>query len=135
MNGYWQLKIYGEFSAAHALRNYNGKCEHLHGHNFKVEATVQGKELDPATGMMLDFSILKRYLANVLASLDHAVLNDMPPFDIINPSSENLAKYIWEQFCKKLAENIEAQDRKIFVAEVGVAEKDAQKAIWVADHN
>lgn len=89
------LKIIQFFSAAHNLRNYKGKCERLHGHNWKVEVEVQGKKLGKS-GMLLDFHDLKKELENILGALDHGYLNDIPPFDKLNPTSENLAKYIYQ---------------------------------------
>ena len=84
------------FSAAHFLREYEGRCENLHGHNWRVEVTVRCTELDRA-GMGLDFRLLKEKTANVLGLLDHSVINEKGPFTTLNPSSENLARYIFEE--------------------------------------
>ncbi len=89
------LKVIKVFSAAHNLRQYKGKCEKLHGHNWKVEVEVQGKKLGKS-GMLIDFHELKKKLEDILAELDHGYLNEIHPFDKINPTSENLAKYIFE---------------------------------------
>ncbi len=86
--------ITATFSAAHYLRNYQGKCENLHGHNWKVEVTVESGSLDSA-GMGLDFTILRRKTSEVLGDLDHRALNELPAFSEENPSSENLARYIF----------------------------------------
>ncbi len=91
----WNLTVRSEFSAAHALRHYQGKCERLHGHNFSVEIVVQGKSLLPGTEFLVDFSLLKKDLQTVLDALDHRDLNTTAPFDTINPSSENLSRYIY----------------------------------------
>ena len=82
------------FSSAHFLREYAGKCEKLHGHNWRVEVTVATEELDKA-GMGLDFTILRRKAGEFLSDLDHAVLNELPPFLEQNPSAENLARHIF----------------------------------------
>ncbi len=88
------LQVESEFASAHQLREYRGKCENLHGHNWRVVVRVRGGELD-ATGMLMDFGVLKRLLRGIMEELDHRFLNETPPFDAINPTSENLAKYIY----------------------------------------
>lgn len=129
MNGLWRLTVRSQFSAAHALRHYQGKCERLHGHNFAVELTVEGRELAPDTGMLVDFSILKKTLAQTLESLDHAVLNEVPPFDEggFNPSSELLARHIGMDAAARLA----ALAPQARVYSVSVSEKDTQSAFWL----
>jgi 6-pyruvoyltetrahydropterin/6-carboxytetrahydropterin synthase len=89
------------FAAAHNLRNYKGKCENLHGHNYKVRVTLAGPELD-ATGLLYDFVHLKEVIENVIRSLDHRYLNELKPFDVLNPSAENVAKYIYDEAAKQL---------------------------------
>lgn len=90
----YEILVQADFSSAHSLRGYQGKCEALHGHNWKVIARVGSKELDHL-GMVVDFKVLKEELQKVLEGLDHKYLNDIPPFDTINPSSENLAHHIF----------------------------------------
>ncbi len=90
------LQVESEFASAHQLREYQGKCENLHGHNWRVLARVQGEQLD-ATGMLMDFGLLKRHLRCLTEALDHTFLNALPPFDALNPTSENLAKHLCEQ--------------------------------------
>ena len=92
---FWKLTVRSEFCAAHALRHYQGKCEHLHGHNYAVEVVVKGYTLSQDTELLMDFGDLKGLLKQALEPLDHAYINDVPPFDAVNPSSENLARYIW----------------------------------------
>jgi len=92
----YRLKVEGNFSSAHNLRGYKGKCEDLHGHNWRVEITVASSELDEI-GMLLDFKYLKKELNAVLEELDHKYLNKLVQFKIINPTSENIAKYIYDQ--------------------------------------
>jgi 6-pyruvoyltetrahydropterin/6-carboxytetrahydropterin synthase len=94
------IEVREHFDAAHALRGYKGKCENLHGHRFEVVATLKAAELDE-TGLAFDFTVLKRHLREILASYDHTCLNDVPPFDGINPSSENIAVTIYEEFRKR----------------------------------
>jgi 6-pyruvoyltetrahydropterin/6-carboxytetrahydropterin synthase len=84
------------FSAGHALRGYKGKCENVHGHNYRVRVTLAGPQLD-SIGLLVDFSAVKQAVGGVIHSLDHRFLNDLPPFDAINPSAENIAKYIYDQ--------------------------------------
>lgn len=97
-----ELTVSGYFSSAHRLRMYRGKCEKLHGHNWKVEVTVSG-EIDTESGMVIDFGILKKELEKVLARLDHSYLNDIDYFKKVNPTSENTAVYIFEKLKKSLS--------------------------------
>jgi 6-pyruvoyltetrahydropterin/6-carboxytetrahydropterin synthase len=102
MKSLWRLTIRGEFAAAHALRHYQGKCEALHGHNYSVEMIVEGKTLTKDTELIVDFSLLKKELRAELAEIDHVCLNEIPPFDTINPSSENLARYLYLKMKNRL---------------------------------
>lgn len=133
MTDKWQLMVKEEFSAAHALRNYEGKCEKLHGHNFMVEVCVEGEILDPNTGMLLDFKILKNKLKTVLDGLDHCILNDLAPFDQINPSSENIARFIWKQMFAELEKNADSKAGNVRLASIGVSEKSTQKAVYMGN--
>lgn len=100
------LTVEEEFSSAHQLRGYKGKCENLHGHNWKVILSVKGEKLNDI-GLLIDFGELKALLKEILAELDHANLNDLPYFSSHNPSSENIAKYIAAKFIESLqARNI-----------------------------
>lgn len=121
---FWRLSVRDDFAAAHALRNYKGKCERLHGHNFDVEISVEGDTLDTDTGLLLDFGFLKDALRKVLAGLDHQMLNQIPPFDQINPSSENLARHIWQAMAGLLPGNVR-------LAAVSVSEKGTQTATYM----
>lgn len=122
------LSVNSQFSAAHAIRGYEGKCENLHGHNFYVEITVRGDQLDPGTGMLIDFAILKKALGEAIAPLDHAVLNEIPEFVSKSPSSENIAVYIGTQLQKILGQK--AQNARLY--SVSVSEKHTQTATWFA---
>lgn len=99
----WRLTVRREFAASHCLRHYQGKCERLHGHNFAVEAVVAGEALLPGVEFLMDFGDLKAMVDGVLAALDHRHLNEVPPFDRLNPSSENLARHVFDQLRLDLA--------------------------------
>ena len=93
----YTLRVESAFEAAHRVVNYPGKCDRLHGHNWVVEATFQGTQLDEL-GMLIDFKIAKKALAEILDDFDHYYLNDFPPFkDGVNPTAENLARIIYER--------------------------------------
>jgi 6-pyruvoyltetrahydropterin/6-carboxytetrahydropterin synthase len=92
----FEVTVEETFAAGHYLRNYKGKCENPHGHNYKVLVTLQGKELDKA-GLLLDFKDLKQVMRAVVDRLDHQMINDVPPFTEVNPSAENLARYFYEE--------------------------------------
>jgi 6-pyruvoyltetrahydropterin/6-carboxytetrahydropterin synthase len=91
----YSIKIEADFSAAHNLRGYKGKCEDLHGHNWKVEVKVTQNKLDK-TGMLMDFKILKHIVYGILEKLDHKYLNNISYFKKVNPTSENIARYIYD---------------------------------------
>jgi 6-pyruvoyltetrahydropterin/6-carboxytetrahydropterin synthase len=91
----FEISVEYTFAAGHALRNYNGKCENVHGHNYKVRVTLAGDKLN-AAGLLMDFVDLRAEIKALTEKLDHRFLNDIPPFDQLNPSAENLAKYICE---------------------------------------
>ncbi|MDD4874097.1 MAG: 6-carboxytetrahydropterin synthase QueD [Dehalococcoidales bacterium] len=91
----YKLSVKQHFDAAHALRGYRGKCENLHGHRFQVKAKVSASQLDDI-GLAFDFTELKRLLNSILERFDHTNLNETPPFDNINPSSENIARTVYE---------------------------------------
>jgi 6-pyruvoyltetrahydropterin/6-carboxytetrahydropterin synthase len=98
----YELKIITEFSAAHNLRNFRGKCEALHGHNWKVEVVLSGKDLDDS-GVVLDFAEVKSATSEIISEIDHRYLNDLPFFVENNPSSENIARYIFHRLKEKIA--------------------------------
>lgn len=131
----WQLAVRDSFAAAHALRNYRGKCEKVHGHNFSVEVKIEGSVLSPDTELLLDFGILKQGLKYTLESLDHQMLNDLPPFTTINPSSENLARHIFLAMTSWLLETPEAQAQNVRLVSVTVGESDKQCATYMEKHN
>jgi 6-pyruvoyltetrahydropterin/6-carboxytetrahydropterin synthase len=99
----FEITVEAGFSSGHYLRNYKGKCENPHGHNYRVLVTLAGAELDP-TGLLLDFKVLKTLLRPVVDYLDHQMINDLPPFTELNPSAENLARYFFQQTSLHLLE-------------------------------
>jgi 6-pyruvoyltetrahydropterin/6-carboxytetrahydropterin synthase len=105
LEGTFMFEVYVDetFAAAHNLRGYKGKCENLHGHNYKVRVTLSGPELD-SVGLLYDFVHLKQVIQGVIRSLDHKYLNEMKPFDVLNPSAENIARHIYDETAKQLRE-------------------------------
>jgi 6-pyruvoyltetrahydropterin/6-carboxytetrahydropterin synthase len=99
----YEVTVEAGFSSGHYLRNYHGRCENPHGHNYKVRVTLIGAVLDQ-TGLLLDFKLLKQVMRPVIDRIDHQMLNDLEPFNTLNPSAENLAHYFWEQTNGQLAE-------------------------------
>ena len=97
----FEITVEAGFSSGHYLRNYRGKCENPHGHNYRVLVTLAGAELDE-TGLLLDFKLLKNLLRPVVDYLDHRMINDLPPFTELNPSAENLARYFHQQTSTQL---------------------------------
>jgi len=109
----FEVSVDETFSAGHALRGYKGKCENPHGHNYKVRLTVQGPQLD-SIGLLFDFVHLKQVLHSVINGMDHKYLNDQAPFIELNPSAENIAKYLYDEVARGLKEmaGIPAPDAK-----------------------
>jgi 6-pyruvoyltetrahydropterin/6-carboxytetrahydropterin synthase len=99
----YEVTVDAGFSSGHYLRNYYGKCENPHGHNYKVRVTLAGRDLDE-TGLLLDFKLLKNLLRPVIDRIDHQMLNDIEPFITLNPSAENIAKFFYDQTNVQLAE-------------------------------
>lgn len=125
MGGHFELKVVDVFSSAHSLRGYAGNCERVHGHNWKVEVVVSCSGLDER-GLGIDFRDLKSALKDVLGRLDHKNLNEVEPFDKMNPSSENLASYIFTDLEKRMPE-------KILLKRVTVWESEYASASFVVD--
>ncbi|MBN2453664.1 MAG: 6-carboxytetrahydropterin synthase QueD [Candidatus Omnitrophica bacterium] len=95
----YEIKVKANFSSAHNLRNYRGKCEHLHGHNWAVEAVFVYRKLDK-DGMALDFKAARKMLGDILERLDHSYLNEIGDFKKLNPTSENIAGWIYGEMKK-----------------------------------
>lgn len=117
----FEICVEHTFAAGHALRNYHGKCENVHGHNYRVQVAIAGPELDE-NGLLHDFADLKKRLRTTSEYLDHQFINDLKPFDLINPSAENIAKFICEEVQKDLTS---AQ-----VSYVKVWETDTSSALY-----
>ncbi|MBM3244111.1 MAG: 6-carboxytetrahydropterin synthase QueD [Candidatus Omnitrophica bacterium] len=115
----YRIKVESNFSSAHNLRGYRGKCEELHGHNWRVEVEVEARDLDK-TGMVMDFTYLKKKLNNVLEVMDHKYLNNISYFKKVNPTSENIAKYIYDKL----------KSCKLKVTSVTVWESDKARATY-----
>ncbi|RMG03798.1 MAG: 6-carboxytetrahydropterin synthase QueD [Nitrospirae bacterium] len=122
----YELMIEDTFSAAHQLRGYRGKCEELHGHNWKVQIHVSAESLNEID-IAVDFHDLKRWTKEILSQLDHGFLNDIFPFTEINPSSENIARWIFESLKKK----IDSEDVRLTA--VTVWESDSASATYYED--
>jgi len=99
----FEVSVEETFAAGHALRGYKGKCENVHGHNYRVRVTLEGASLDQA-GLLYDFVHLKQVIQGLIRSLDHKFLNEQPPFDKINPSAENIAKYFYQRASEQLGQ-------------------------------
>lgn len=112
------------FAAAHFLRDYGGSCERVHGHNYRVVVTVVGSALN-GTGLLMDFAELKRMVKGVIGHLDHRFLNEIPPFDALNPSTENIAKHLCDEICRCLPKGCPVR-----VCEVKVWETDTNSASY-----
>jgi 6-pyruvoyltetrahydropterin/6-carboxytetrahydropterin synthase len=105
----FQVWVEESFAAGHALRGYRGKCENVHGHNYKVRVTLEGEALN-SIGLLVDFKDLKEAIHTTIRKLDHHFINDVPPFDVLNPSAENLAKYFHDEVSRLLASGVPASD-------------------------
>ncbi|MDD5613835.1 MAG: 6-carboxytetrahydropterin synthase QueD [Candidatus Omnitrophica bacterium] len=122
----YQISIKSNFSSAHNLREYKGKCENLHGHNWNVEVFIESGFLNKE-GMVLDFKDARICLDNVINGLDHKYINEIPPFDKLNPTSENIAKFIFEKL------NLELSALNLKVKRVDIWETDNSKAAYYQD--
>ena len=129
----FEVRVEADFAAAHFLKDYNGKCENLHGHNYKVFAHVRGYVLNEG-GMLLDFTLLKTALKEVLSKIDHTNLNDIAIFDQ-NPSAERIAVYIYKNMLKVLSEKgldlSKNSNRRI--SKVDVFETDKNRARYIPE--
>ncbi len=122
----YEIKIITQFAAAHRLENFYGKCEALHGHNWKVEVFLLGKNLDTA-GLLMDFGVVKARTREVLEEVDHKYLNELAAFQDRNPSSENLARYLFERLVAVFNQN------GVKVHRVNVWESDTSCASYYQD--
>jgi 6-pyruvoyltetrahydropterin/6-carboxytetrahydropterin synthase len=123
----FEVSVEETFAAGHALRGYRGKCENVHGHNYRVRALVAGETLD-AAGLLVDFVDLKQALRAIIETMDHRFLNDVPPFDKLNPSAENMARYFHEELSRRLGGA--ARPNPVRVAEIKIWETDTATATY-----
>ncbi len=121
----YQVSVEESFSAGHALRGYKGKCENPHGHNYKVRVTLEGPALD-SVGLLYDFMRLKQIIHGVIQALDHKFLNDLEPFQVANPSAENIAKYFYDEASKQMRQ----APNGARIASITVWETDATAATY-----
>ncbi len=119
----YELKIITHFAAAHRLKDFHGACENLHGHNWKIEVYVSGKRLGK-DGLLCDFKLIKEKTEKVLKELDHTYLNELPPFRDRNPSSENIAEYIFDRLSREI------NDDNMKVSKVAAWESDTACATY-----
>lgn len=119
----YTLNVKTHFSSAHQLRGYEGLCKNVHGHNWKVRAAVKCHKVDEI-GMAIDFGILKTHLNEIMAYLDHQFLNELEPFSVLNPTSENIAEYIYDVLSEKI------NDDNAQVQEIEVWENDNSSCIF-----
>ncbi len=122
----YEVTVEAHFSSGHFLRDYHGKCENPHGHNYRVLVTLAGKELE-SNGLLLDFKILKDILKPVVNYLDHHMINELKPFDVVNPSAENLAKYFFDETATRLAE---VTSGRVHVKSSTIFETDTSQATY-----
>jgi 6-pyruvoyltetrahydropterin/6-carboxytetrahydropterin synthase len=122
----YEVTIIKSFSSAHLLAQIGGKCEELHGHNFKVEVTVAAPDLNK-TGLLIDFREVKKWLGTILDQMDHKHLNELPHFSGLNPSAENIAKHICTQMQSKTKES------RVRIARVKVWESENAAVTYIPD--
>lgn len=129
----FEVRVQDDFAAAHFLRDYHGKCENLHGHNYKVYVHVQGKTLDEG-GMLLDFTVLKKALKEVLSAIDHTNLNDIKEFND-NPSAERIAMFIYKNLLKVLLKEgldlSKSSKSGTYVSKIDVFETEKNRARYI----
>jgi 6-pyruvoyltetrahydropterin/6-carboxytetrahydropterin synthase len=121
----FEVSVEQTFAAGHALRNYKGRCENVHGHNFRVQVVIEGDRLDDS-GLLVDFLDVKSAMRSIIDRLDHVFLNDIEPFDVKNPSAENIAEYFHQEMIRGLS----ATPVPIRIREVKVWETDIQSATY-----
>lgn len=123
----FEVTVEQTFAAGHALREYKGKCENVHGHNYRVQVTVEGERLN-RIGLLVDFVEVKRAVRQVIERLDHQFINDLEPFTILNPSAENMAKYFYDEVKSLL--QLESWEVPVRIARVKIWETDTSIAVY-----
>jgi len=119
----YEISVRASFASAHSLRGYEGVCENTHGHNWKVEVRVRTEQLDPI-GIGVDFKYLEKTTNEILSTLDHQNINEIAPFDRLNPSSENIAKWLFDALKPAL------QGHAVTISRVTVKETDSFAASY-----
>ena len=122
----YEVAVVREFAAAHFLRDYNGPCEHIHGHNYLVEVVVRGEKLDER-GLLVDFRDLKSWVDEVIGEMDHKLLNELPAFDGRSPTSEALAEYIYRRVEPR------ASEAGVGIVAVTVWENSRSRATYIPE--
>jgi 6-pyruvoyltetrahydropterin/6-carboxytetrahydropterin synthase len=122
----YQITVEDTFAAGHYLRNYKGKCENPHGHNYRVRVTLHGRELDRA-GLLLDFKDLKEAIKPTVDRLDHQMINELQPFNELNPPAENIARYFYDEINARLARSTSG---RVSVKDVTIWETDTTTATY-----
>ena len=122
----YELKVVTHFAAAHQLTMVGEKCENLHGHNWKIEVYVTGEKLDQA-GILIDFGVIKKQVAQIISMLDHKYLNDLMPFQNNQPSSENIACFVAQQLQKRF------DDSDVRISRVTAWESDNAAATYIVE--
>jgi 6-pyruvoyltetrahydropterin/6-carboxytetrahydropterin synthase len=128
----FEISVEETFAAGHALRGYHGKCENPHGHNYRLRITLRGPQLDQA-GLLYDFVHLKQAIHAVVEHVDHKFLNDQAPFDVLNPSAENMAKYFHDEILRRMNGAQSGNPGGTTIARVDVWETDTTKASYFPD--
>ena len=123
----FEVSVEETFAAGHSLRNYKGKCENVHGHNYRIRVTMEGDRLN-SIGLLIDFIELKRVMRKTIEYLDHKFINDVPPFDVENPSAENIAKFFYEEIAAGM--KLQEAENEPKLAEVRVWETDTSIASY-----
>jgi 6-pyruvoyltetrahydropterin/6-carboxytetrahydropterin synthase len=123
----FEVSVEHTFAAGHSLRNYRGKCENVHGHNYRVRITVAGERLN-SIGLLVDFVELKKRMRAVADRLDHQFINDLEPFTELNPSAENLAKYFYDELSGELT--AEQGQAPVRISEVKIWETETSTATY-----
>lgn len=126
----FEVTVEHSFAAGHALREYKGKCENVHGHNYRVQVTVEGERLN-RIGLLVDFVELKRAVRQTCEQLDHQFINDLEPFTTLNPSAENIAKYLYERVTGTL--DLTTLQPPIRISQVKIWETDTSMAVFRPD--
>ncbi|OGP13844.1 MAG: 6-carboxytetrahydropterin synthase QueD [Deltaproteobacteria bacterium GWA2_54_12] len=116
----YELTVIANFSSAHCIRGYEGACENLHGHNWKVEVTVRAKGLDHL-GMVMDFKAIKTRTREVVDRLDHRYLNEVKPFDTVNATAENIAMYIYRELAASIGSGVSVARVKVWESDTAAA--------------